>query len=104
MSVGFHYLETAQQALTLQLIPKKDAPAAMGRVAGTVAIAQLLSFGAVAIAWKVVQPTWETLFLVAGGVTIVLALLAMAVFPKFDGTVVQNKGIVLRKRYGLYYG
>jgi predicted MFS family arabinose efflux permease len=103
MSVGFHYFETAQQALTLQIVPKQHAAAVLGKVAGAVATAQLLSFGAVALAWKLFQPSWETLFLVAGGVTILLALACMAFFPRVQGTTPQNKGLVLRKRYWLYY-
>lgn len=103
MSVGFHYLETAQQALALQLTPKAQAARTLGRVAGAAAIAQFLSFAGVALAWKLVQPSWESLFLTAGLATIVLALAAMAWFPKFDGDVPQNKGFILRRRYWLYY-
>jgi Major Facilitator Superfamily len=103
MSVGFHYLETAQQALALQIIPKAEAPKALGRVAGAVATAQFLSFAGVALAWAFLRPTWATLFLVAGGVTVALAFAAMLVFPRFQGSVPQNKGLVLRRRYWLYY-
>ena len=103
MSVGFHYFETAQQALTLQVVPKAQAAATLGKVAGAVAAAQLLSFGAVALAWRLFEPSWQTLFLVAGGVTILLVLAAMAWFPRFQGDTPQNKGFVLRRRYWLYY-
>jgi hypothetical protein len=103
MSVGFHYFETAQQALTLQIVPKAQAAQTLGKVAGAVAAAQLVSFGAVAIAWKLFQPSWQTLFLVAGGVTVLLTLAAMAFFPRVQGETPQNKGLVLRKRYCLYY-
>lgn len=103
MSVGFHYYETAQQALTLQIVPKGEAALTLGKVASAMAAAQLVSFGAVAIAWKLFQPSWQTLFLVAGGVTVVLAIAAMAFFPRFQGDTPQNKGIVLRRRYWLYY-
>ena len=103
MSVGFHYYETSQQALALQIVPKAEAPKTLGRVAGAMAAAQFISFATVALAWKFIQPTWQTLFFVAGGVTVVLTLVAMAVFPRFEGEVKQNKGFVLRRRYGLYY-
>jgi hypothetical protein len=103
MSVGFHYFETAQQALSLQLVPKAKAAATLGKVAGAVAAAQLLSFGAVALAWWLFKPSWQSLFLVAGGVTVLLAVAAMLFFPRFQGDTPQNKGLVLRKRYGLYY-
>jgi predicted MFS family arabinose efflux permease len=103
MSVGFHYFETAQQALSLQVIPKAHAARTLGKVASAVAAAQLVSFGAVALAWKLFQPSWQTLFLCAGGVTLVLVLAAWAFFPRFQGSTPQNKGLVLRRRYGLYY-
>ncbi len=103
MSIGFHYLETAQQALALQLTPKGEAARTLGRVAGAAAAAQFLSFAGVALAWKLIQPSWQTLFLVAGLVTVVLALAAMVWFPRFDGDVPQNKGFILRRRYWLYY-
>lgn len=103
MSVGFHYFETAQQALSLQVIPKDQAAKTLGKVASAVAAAQLLSFGVIAIAWKLFEPSWQTLFLCAGGVTVLLAVGAWAFFPRVQGTTPQNKGLVLRKRYGLYY-
>jgi hypothetical protein len=103
MSVGFHYFETAQQALSLQIIPKDQAAKTLGKVASAVAAAQLLSFGVIAISWKLFQPSWQTLFLCAGGVTVLLAATAWACFPRVQGLTPQNKGLVLRKRYGLYY-
>jgi len=103
MSVGFHYFETAQQALSLQVIPKEHAAKALGKVASAVAAAQLLSFGAVALAWWMFEPSWRTLFAVAGGVTVMLAGAAWAFFPRLQGATPQNKGLVLRRRYGLYY-
>ncbi|MCU0885764.1 MAG: MFS transporter [Beijerinckiaceae bacterium] len=103
MSVGFHYFETAQQALSLQVIPKEHAAQALGKVASAVAMAQLMSFGAVALAWHLFQPSWQVLFLWAGGVTVLLTAAAWAFFPRFQGSVPQNKGLVLRQRYWLYY-
>ncbi|MGL5362304.1 MAG: MFS transporter [Bosea sp. (in: a-proteobacteria)] len=103
MSIGFHYLETAQQSLALQIIPKAEAPKVLGKVAGAVAAAQLVSYGSVILAWTIFKPSWEMLFLVAGGVTVALAVSAMLFFPRFQGETVQNRGLVLRKRYWLYY-
>jgi hypothetical protein len=103
MSIGFHYLETSQQALALQLTPKAQAAKTLGRVAGAMAMAQFISFATIALVWKFIQPSWQSLFLGAGLTTIVLAFIAMAVFPRFQGDVPQNKGFVLRRRYWLYY-
>jgi predicted MFS family arabinose efflux permease len=103
MSLGFHYMETAQQALSLQILPKAQAARTLGKVASAIAVAQLIAFGCIALAWKLFQPSWETLFLVSGAATLCCAIACMLVFPKFDGEVKQNRGIVLRERYWLYY-
>lgn len=103
MSLGFHYYETAQQSLQLQLLPKAQAPRLLGRIAGASAMAQLLAFGGIALVWKLWQPGYTLVFLVTGLATAAMTLLAWAMFPRFQGTVPQNKGFVLRQRYWLYY-
>ena len=103
MSLGFHYYETAQQSLQLQLLPKAQAPRLLGRIAGASALAQLLAFGSIAVIWRVFQPGFASVFLTAGLLTIVLTLVTALVFPRFQGVVPQNKGFVLRRRYWLYY-
>lgn len=103
MSLGFHYYETAQQSLQLQLLPKSEAPRLLGRIAGASAVAQLIAFGSIALIWRLWQPSYSHIFLGAGLVTMALTAAAMLLFPRFQGTVAQNKGFVLRKRYWLYY-
>ncbi|PTM38796.1 MFS transporter [Bosea sp. 124] len=103
MSLGFHYYETAQQSLQLQLLPKSEAPRLLGRIAGASATAQLLAFGTIAVIWRVLQPGYVVVFLASGSLVVVLAILAWALFPRFQGAVPQNKGFVLRRRYWLYY-
>jgi hypothetical protein len=103
MSLGFHYYETAQQSLQLQLLPKAEAPRLLGRIAGASATAQLIAFGAIAVVWRVFQPGYVVVFLAAGSLVVLLSVLAWLAFPRFQGTVPQNKGFVLRKRYWLYY-
>ncbi|MFI1401197.1 MFS transporter, partial [Streptomyces sp. NPDC020681] len=103
MSLGFHYYETAQQSLQLQLLPKSEAPRLLGRIAGASAMAQLLAFGSIAVIWRVFQPGYITVFMVAGALTAALTIVAWLSFPRFQGAVPQNKGFVLRRRYWLYY-
>lgn len=103
MSLGFHYYETAQQSLQLQLLPKSEAPRLLGRIAGASAAAQLLAFGSIALIWRLFHPSYASVFLVAGVITVGLTLAAWLSFPRFQGAVPQNKGFVLRKRYWLYY-
>ena len=103
MSLGFHYFETANQALSLQLLPKAETPRVLGLVAGAAAAAQLAAYALIALAWRFLQPGYEVLYLVSGLTTIVLACVAMLLFRRFEGDVPQRKEIVLRRRYWLYY-
>jgi hypothetical protein len=103
MSLGFHYYETAYHALSLQILPKAEAPKVFGLVAGAAAAAQLAAYGLIALAWWTLQPGYEALYVASGLGTILLAVLAMLLFKRFQGSVPQHKGIVLRRRYWLYY-
>ena len=103
MSVGFHYFETANQSLSLQLLPKAQAPKVLGQIAGAAAGGQLVAYGLLALAWITIAPSFETLYLVTGILTVVLTLAVAGSFGRFQGTVPQRKTIVLRRRYGLYY-
>ncbi len=103
MSVGFHYFETVNQSLSLQLFPKKDAPRLMGRVAGAAATAQFVAYGGIALLWWGGMQNYQTLFAIIGFACVAVTIAAFLLFPKFDGPVPQRKSIVLRKRYWLYY-
>ena len=103
MSVGYHYMETMQQSLALQLLPKATAAREMGKVAGSTAMAQFVAYGGVALLAFAGITQFATLFLIAGSVSLALGLLVIALFKRFEGPVVQRKHIVLRKRYWLYY-
>jgi len=103
MSVGFHYLETMNQSLSLQLLDKRTAPADMGRIASAGAVAQFLAYGGLLVAAYVGYTSYEGLFLTLGLASIALGILAWLVFGRFDGTVPQKKTIVLKQRYWLFY-
>ena len=103
MSIGFHYFESMNQSLQLQLLPKAEAPRLIGTITATAASAQFLAYGGLAIAWWAGWRSYQTLFLVVGLASLVLTIAAMAYFGRFEGTVRQRKTIVLRHRYWLYY-
>jgi predicted MFS family arabinose efflux permease len=103
MSVGFHYFETVNQSLSLQLFPKKDAPRMIGRVAGAAASAQFLVYAGLALLWWFGYQSYPLLFGLIGLVCISLTIVSMACFARFQGDVPQRKTIVLRRRYWLYY-
>lgn len=103
MSVGFHYYETMAQSLTLQIVPKAEAPRVLGRIGSAQAIGQLSAFSVIMLAWTLFNPGYESLFLVSGLLVAAGAIAAALFFPRFDGPVVQRRGLVLRSRYWLYY-
>jgi predicted MFS family arabinose efflux permease len=103
MSVGFHYFETVNQSLSLQLFPKKDAARLLGRVSGAAAAAQFTAYGGLALMWWIGYRNYELLFAIIGIACIGITVAAYLLFPRFEGEVAQQKKIVLRQRYWLYY-
>ncbi|MTI19247.1 MFS transporter [Rhodobacteraceae bacterium RKSG542] len=103
MSIGFHYYETMQQSLSLQWLPKKTAPATMGKILSFAAAAQLVAYGAIMLTWNSLGLSFTTVFLIAGISTIVIVAVVATQFPKFNEGVPQHKKLILRKRYWLYY-
>ena len=120
-SIGFHYYEACNQSLTLQWLDKKDAPTIMGRIYGVGAAAQLLTISALMIVYLLALPemNWEAFlasdslafgvssyqptYLVAGAASVVIAVAAFLICPKFEQKTAQRRQIILRKRYWLYY-
>jgi len=103
MSVGFHYYETMNQSLTLQWLPKNTAPKTMGKILAVGSIATISAFAMIFVTWWVLKLDYRTIYIIGGSVTIVIALYLWFVFPHFESKVAQNKTIVLKSRYWLYY-
>ena len=103
MSVGFHYYETMKQSLALQWFSKEEAPVQLGRLISIGAASSLLAYGWVWAALEVFRLPVAWVYAFGGGVTVVIALIALVMFPQYESKVPQTKKIVLRKRYSLYY-
>ena len=103
MSVGFHYYEALQQSLALQWIDKRKAGQTFGRIIAVGSFSGLACFGMVYLAFDVGKLDFKWVYIIGGGATCVIALVAWLGFPRFEQTVEQRKTIVLRKRYWLYY-
>jgi predicted MFS family arabinose efflux permease len=103
MSVGFHYFESMNVSLQLQLLPKAEAPRLIGTITAAGAAAQFIAYGGLAIAWWVGWRSFSQLFMVVGLACMGLTIAAMAFFRRFDGPVQQRKRIILRHRYWLFY-
>ena len=103
MSLGFHYYETLQSSLALQWIPKERAPETLGRLIAVGSFASILAFGLVWMAFEQLGMDFAWVYAIGGGATVLIALLAWLAFPHFPQAVAQNKHMVLRRRYWLYY-
>jgi len=102
-SIGFHYYETMHQSLSLQWLPKKTAPATMGKIIAVGSTAQLVSFAFVFIAWFWLGMHFIGIYLITGVITVLGAFALWMLFPVFKDGVPQHKKLILRKRYWLYY-
>jgi predicted MFS family arabinose efflux permease len=103
MSVGFHYFETMNTSLQLQLLPKADAPQLMARVTAAGSAAQFLAYGALALAWWIGWRDYAQIYLAIGVTCIAMTIWAMAHFGRVQGGVPQHKELIVRRRYWLYY-
>jgi len=102
-SVGFHYYETMHQSLSLQWLPKKTAPATMGKILAVGSIAQLLVFTFIFIAGAWFAMSFTGIYMITGLITCVGTLILWLAFPKFNDGAPQHKRLILRRRYWLYY-
>ena len=103
MSVGFHYFYTIQQSLTLQWIEIEKAPLVLGRLSSFASIAAVIAFGGVWLGMNHLDLSYEVLYLLAGGLAVLLTAVAWVYFPAFSQRVPQRKQLLMRRRYWLYY-
>lgn len=103
MSIGFHYFETVKQSLSLQWLDKSTAAHGMGKIIAVGSFVSLLGYGLVYVTIKWLELPMVVVYLLGGGITVVLALYCWFAFPIFPEYQEQKKSIVLRKRYWLYY-
>ncbi len=103
MSLGYHYAETIQQSLTLQLISRERLPVVMGKQIAVGSFTGLFVFAALYSLVDVLDLGYELVYLLGGLFTVAIAVVMYLKFPHFKGESEQHKKIILRKRYWLYY-
>ena len=103
MSIGFHYFETMQQALSLQWVKKERTAMVMGRQLSAKSVSSLVMFGIVWVMLEVFNVEYRYVYLLGGALTVLAALFVWGAFPKFSDAHPQTKKLILRKRYWLYY-
>lgn len=102
-SIGFHYYETVNQSLQLQWLKIEDAPRMIGWLMAAGSLATLVAYVAIMALWETLNLSYNIVYMIGGGITVVIAIIAMVAYPQFESPTVQNKKMILRKRYWLYY-
>jgi MFS family permease len=103
MSFGFHYYDTIQTSLAQQWIPKGSAAELFGRLIAFRSLAAIIAFSLIWLVTKLFSLEYQWIYLIFGGCTILIAVFSRVAFPLFKQPNIQNKKMVLRRRYWLYY-
>ena len=103
MSIGYHYFETVHSSLCLQWIDKDKTPELLGKVIAVGSFASIVVYGLIWITFEVLDFDFSIVYLLGGSATMVIAAACWLMFKTFPIKVRQNRHMVLRKRYWLYY-
>lgn len=101
MSFGFHYFETTNQSLTLQYFDKHTSPWVMGKLRSYSAASAIV----IGLVLLLVSPylSYLVMFGVLGSLIVAAGVWGMFQQPTREDLVPQQKKMIFRKRYGLYY-
>ena len=103
MSLGFHYLETLNQSLSLQWLNKAKAPIILGKIAAAKSFTSLVVFILIFVLMKFYSIEYKYIYIFFGGITFVIGILAWIGFDHFKDDIVQEKKLILKKEYWLFY-
>ena len=103
MSIGYHYFETVHSSLCLQWIDKDKTPELLGKVIAVGSFASIVVYGLIWMTFEVLDFDFSIVYLLGGSATMVIAAACWLMFKTFPIKVRQNRHMVLRKRYWLYY-
>ena len=102
-SIGFHYYETVNQSLQLQWLEKDRAPQMLGWLLAAGSAATLVAYAVIVLLWEPLNLTYNIVYMMAGGFTAIVAVIALFAYPQFEAPHPQSKQMILRRRYWLYY-
>lgn len=103
MSIGFHYLETLNQSLSLQWLDKQKAPIILGKISAAKSFASLIAFVVIFIMMKFYSVEYKYVYAFFGLSTSIVGIIAWIGFEHFKDDVVQEKKLVIKKEYWLFY-
>lgn len=90
-SIGFQYLETVNQSLQLQWIPKAGAPRVLGLLTAAGAGSVLFAYGMILIATLIFDLFYNFIYVAGGGAIGLIAILCFIGHPRFRAANVQTK-------------
>ena len=102
-SIGFHYFETVNQSLQLQWIDRKRAPQMLGWLVAVGSGSSLVAYGLIVATWDALGLDYNKVYLASGSLTALIAVFCLFAYPQFEAPHPQNKTMVLRRRYWLFY-
>jgi predicted MFS family arabinose efflux permease len=103
MSVGFHYFETVNQSLTMQWIDKDKTAHFLGRLLSVKSAASLLAFSCIWLMMEKFSWSYQSTYALFGGLGLALTICLAFSFKQFPVKIEQEKRLILRKRYWLFY-
>ncbi len=103
MSVGFHYLETLYNSLSLQWISKQNTPSFLGKLSSLRSFMSLAILGILYVCMQYLELSYKNIYLLFGGATMILSLIAWREFHLFKDDVIQETKLFLRKKYWIFY-
>ena len=98
----FHYYETVNQSLQLQWLEKDRAPQIIGWLVAAGSVASLLAYGLIALAFKWAGFGYDSIYMVGGGITVLIAVYCWIAYPSFPMKTRQHNRVIIRRRYWLY--
>jgi hypothetical protein len=103
MSVGFHYLETLHNSLSLQWLSKDEAPKVLGKILSIRALCNFMILGTLYIYLMFFAANYNLIYMLAGFTAAAIGIFCWLAIPHFEDGVAQKKTLFLRKKYWLFY-
>lgn len=102
-SMGFHYFEPVKQSLSLQWLPQATAAHGLGRIISAEALGSIGAFALVYVLFSWLSLGYVATYAIAALITLALIGFVAFTHPIFPQAVVQNRTLLLRPRYWLFY-
>ena len=103
MSTGAHYYAALRDSLAMQWSEKEHAPLLFGQLSAVRSFASLVAFGLIYICLDFAKLDMTWVYLIGGCIPLAIAVFCIFAFPTYPVKIEQNKQIVLRPRYWLFY-